>query len=383
MPTRPNRRFLWVGVAALLLFGARADAGRSRFEDPNGLGAFAVGHTVFDAVDPTRNDRTLRTELWYPVDPEDANGTPTFYDFQFLNLGLLSEVAWEDAPVSDLALFPLIVFSHGSGGVSFQSIFLMEALASHGFVVVAPNHTGNTANDVIGHTEDPFDVVARNRPLDVSFLIDWMLARSQDPLDPFFLKISGAVGVAGHSFGGFTALAMASGYEDAAAGTHVPPDPRVLAIAPIAPASSILSDAELESIHVPMFLLGGTLDTTTPIDPETTRPFELVPGRPLYRADVIGATHTHFANVCEIGDVLLELGLTDEEVDGLVVGYIETCRPPAIPVAEVQRIQDRYLVAFFGRHVYFDRRNDPFLSEEDAAANEPDVIYFRKGPGDP
>src|SRR5438874_8114140 len=36
--------------------------------------------------------------------------------------------------------YPLILFSHGFGGCNTQSIFLMEALAHSGYLVLAPNH---------------------------------------------------------------------------------------------------------------------------------------------------------------------------------------------------------------------------------------------------
>src|SRR5258708_3056475 len=35
---------------------------------------------------------------------------------------------------------PIVVFSQGSGGCATQSTFLTEALARHGYFVVAPNH---------------------------------------------------------------------------------------------------------------------------------------------------------------------------------------------------------------------------------------------------
>lgn len=43
--------------------------------------------------------------------------------------------------------FPLVVYSHGNGGLRYVSAFLTEHLASHGFIVVAPDHVGNTAID--------------------------------------------------------------------------------------------------------------------------------------------------------------------------------------------------------------------------------------------
>jgi predicted dienelactone hydrolase len=374
----PPLAALLLALAATLA-AADAGAGRPRFADPNALGAYAVGHTLFTAVDAARGDRALPSELWYPADAEDVVGaTPTRYDFQFLGLGLDSSAAFEDVPPSDDLAFPLIVFSHGNGGVSWQSTFLMERLASHGFVVVSPNHTGNTVNDVIGGTAVPFRQSAYDRPQDVSFLIDWLSARSLDPLDPFYLKINPFVaGVAGHSFGGFTTLASASGYSDPTLGPDLPPDPRVRAIAPIAPASSVLDDARLASVELPMFLLSGTLDTTTPIVPQTTRPFALVEGRPIYRADVVDAGHLHFANLCDIGAELTELGVSDDAIEQLIDGFLATCRPPALPIEDVKEIQSFYLTAFFKRHLYGDPDYDGWLTDDWAETQQPGVTWFR------
>ena len=372
-------------LAALVLFVAAftassAHAGRHRYADPRDLGPYAVGHSVFDATDPAR-DRTLRTEVWYPVDPDDAVGEPTFYDFQFLGLGLVSPVAIEDAPITADTWRPLVVFSHGSCGVSFQSTPLMEHLASHGFVVVAPNHKGNTVNECLGGGGDPFAVSAADRPADVSFLIDLFLAKTMDPDDAFFARVNPfAVGVAGHSFGGYTAIAMATGIDAPSLGLHVEPDPRVRAIAPIAPASEFFSDAELASIRVPMFLLGGTIDDTTPIEPNTTRPWELASARPIYRADLIGAGHLHFANACAIGQALLDFGVPERQIGNYVPGYDDTCGADDFPIEEAQRLESFYVTAFFKRTLLHDDRYDAFLSPDYAAANEPLVAYSRKDP---
>jgi predicted dienelactone hydrolase len=379
MPTLRTR--LLVLGAALLLAAPPAFAGRDRRDPPGDFGAYGVGHSVVELVDESRAGRRLTTEIWYPAIPDETS-VPTFYDFDFFGLGLPAEHAFEDAPAGPLAFSPLIVFSHGSGGASWQSTFLMEALASHGFVVAAPNHTGNTVHDSLNGTSVPLLESANDRPRDVSFVIDQMLARSADPLDPLFARVNPVrIGVAGHSFGGYTAIAMAAGMP----ALGIEPDPRVLAIAPIAPASSFFPDETLAGIDVPMFLLSGSLDTTTPIDPNTTRPWQLVDGPPVYRADVQGATHTHFAAVCDIGAVLSGLGFSDEAIDSLVPDFLITCRPPALDPEEVKRIQVTYLVAFFRRTLDAYWFYDQWLTEEWSAEHEPLVHYDTKGTegGDP
>ena len=59
---------------------------------------------------------------------------------------------------------------------------------------------------------------------------------------------------------------------------------------PLAPASSRLSDAALESIAIPMLIVTGTDDETTPIDDQSTRPLELASG-PATLVEIDGGTH--------------------------------------------------------------------------------------------
>ncbi len=349
--------------------------------DPDAIGPWAVGHAHFEAVDANRGNRTLAVDVWYPVDAEDAVGEPAFYELIeiILTFGITSQVAIADAPITDRHFLPLVVFSHGSGGINIQSISLMEALASHGFFVASPTHTGNSTFD--GPDDVPFEDIATDRPKDVSFLIDLLLARSADASDAYHQSISPvAIGVTGHSFGGFTALAMAAGYGASAFGP-VLPDRRVRAILPISGSSGAFSDDELRAVRIPALFLGGTLDTAVPIDPETTRPFGLVSSRALYRADVIDATHTHFANICDIAQVLIDIGIGPASwpnvgAGALIEPYQQTCIPPALPLATAVRLEILYSVAFFRRHLLHDLRYAPFLTETYTREREPDAAFF-------
>src|SRR5271154_6050647 len=47
---------------------------------------------------------------------------------------------WKPGTAAPAAGYPLVVFSHGYGGCNTQSVFLMEALAKAGYLVLAPNH---------------------------------------------------------------------------------------------------------------------------------------------------------------------------------------------------------------------------------------------------
>ncbi len=370
---------------------------------PGVLGPWAIGHRQLASVDASRahtgclgggNDgaacteasecpggscvnapagRPLPLEVWYPIDPPAAFGPFTAYVLAS-PFTLASTLTHENAEVSSGGPRPLVVFSHGSGGIAVQSVHLMEQLASHGFVVVAPTHTGNAqTDDSAGIPSVSLPQALLDRVPDVSFVIDHMLARAVTPADPFFGRIDALkIGVAGHSLGGFTTLAVKSGYQS------IPPDARVSAIMPIAPAASPLTDAELGIIAVPTLFMTGTLDALLA---DEIRAAGLIQSSPFnYRADVVGATHTHFANICDIANVLLALGFGPATwpslgAGALVAPYNDTCIPPAFPIDEATRLQNLYATAFFRRHLLGEPTYDQFLTTAYATANEPDVDF--------
>jgi predicted dienelactone hydrolase len=97
----------------------------------------------------------------------------------------------------------LVVISHGSGGVSWVHTDLARALVQRGFVVVVPQHAG----DSLGDDAEPGPESWKRRPAEVSRAIDVALAMPLflDTLEP------NKVGVFGGSAGGHTALSMAGG----------------------------------------------------------------------------------------------------------------------------------------------------------------------------
>jgi predicted dienelactone hydrolase len=327
-------------------------------DPPDEPGPYGVGHLVTEVVDPARDNRTLPVDIWYPTAP-DATGEATRYVLAG-DIGLDAELARDGVEAAD-GPFPLIVFSHGSGGIRSQSVFLTETLTSHGFVVASADHIGNTTLDSLTGSGVPQAQSAADRPADVVLVIDDALARNDDPSSVLAGTIDPErIGLTGHSFGGFTALAATTPVPDGAI------EPRIDVIVPIAPASSPFSEEQLTAITLPTLLVGGTEDTTTPIDPEITHPWELLGGDVVERVDLEGVGHMAFSEICAISDELTALGQAD------LIAYIEdfsdgACGPDAVPIENVHRLTNRYVVAFFLRELAGADGYDQFLeSTEDA-----------------
>lgn len=341
-------------------------------ESANGFGPLAVGHQRLEAFDENRGNRHIPYDVWYPVDLADASDEPrTIYPLQG-PFGLTAERAVEDLPVSRARLSPFLVFSHGGGGTNTQSVLLMETLASHGFIVVAPEHTGNTNDD----SSDSNEEALNNRVPDVSFIIDTFLGRNQIQGDDFFERVDAEnIGALGHSVGGGTALGTVAGFGTAAA------DERVKAVMPVSGTiSGIISAEALAAVEEPVLLMGGTLDTSVPIENNDFAFDALTASAAVFQADIIGATHTQFANICDIGNWLIDNGISqdlwaDIGAEALLEPYAEACGPDAFPIEEVQRIQNLYAVAFFRRYLLGQEEYDYYLQPEYAAAYEPNVAY--------
>lgn len=312
--------------------------------DPAELGPYGVGRTTIQITDVARQ-RPLTVDVWYPTEP-GATGEPSRYTFA-PDIEFASETALADVPVAAEGDFPLVVYSHGSGGLRYVASFFTETLASHGFVVAAPDHAGNTAIDLLAGGGVPFQQSAIDRPLDVSFVIDELLSRSDNDADPLAGAITARhIGVAGHSFGGFTAFASVSGF--AADERRSPPDDRVGAIVAMAPATQPLSQAQLGAIDVPTMIMVGTDDRTTPVRPNVTRPWRLVDTSPLYRVDIAAGGHQSFTDVCWYQDGLPALGDVPQLIIDAVDDYAEEgCVPELIGIDRAHEITNAYAVSFF------------------------------------
>jgi dienelactone hydrolase len=171
--------------------------------------------------------------------------------------------------------FPVIIFSHGLGGSREGYEYLGRHWASHGYVSVHLQHIGS--DDSIWRDASPGERMQRlrqavanlenaaNRPQDVSFAIDRLeKLNHEDRVLKGHLDLK-HLGVGGHSFGAFTALAIAGQRFGGQQGNISWADPRVKAVipmsAPVTPIQGRLESA-YDAIKIPCFHMTGTEDSS-------------------------------------------------------------------------------------------------------------------------
>lgn len=289
-----------------------ATAPASPERDPAARGAYGVGVTKMLFERPSssgaQEPRKLDTWIWYPTG--DAASAAAINDA---------------APAS--GRFPIVVFSHGSNGQPEFYRFFEEHVASWGLVVVAPPHPGNTSADCLPCGSQSIIESARNRPDDVEFVLDRMIALQDDPAQPLGRILDPArTALAGHSFGGWTAVITAKRGRFNA----------IVAMAPGLP-ETLLGAAP--SVHVPVLILGAGKDELVPPD-SVRKLYDALPdaASKVY-VSLPDAHHTSFDDRC--------FGCTD-----------------ALPEARGQQLTNRYATAFLATYLLGDERYRHYLSED-------------------
>lgn len=202
-------------------------------------GTFAVDSVLYNWHDSAR-DRDIPVRIYYPTTG--------------------------DGP------FPVIIFSHGLGGSRDGYEYLGRRWASHGYVSMHVQHIGS---DTAVWQESVFKMRAMrqaaanpanvlNRPKDVSFAIDQMQRLNRDDSVLKNRIDLERVGVGGHSFGAYTALAIAGEiFGGPVMGEKTFADPRVKAAMPMSapvPRNKNRFAQAFGQIRIPCFHMTGTKD---------------------------------------------------------------------------------------------------------------------------
>lgn len=153
-------------------------------------GNHPIASLIVPALDQARN-REFRCEIWWPVP------------------------AGESASALES---PLIIFVHGGGGNRRSAAYLCSHLASHGYVVAAMDHSEVIAPELAPAPDETpelraarVEAVIASRVPDVRFLLDFLLgggAATATGVDGRLAIDHDRIGLIGHSFGGWTVLAV-------------------------------------------------------------------------------------------------------------------------------------------------------------------------------
>ena len=347
---------------------------------PFDRGSSPVGVRTLTMRDATRGGRELTVEVWYPAadsfrgrDLDDTAG-----DVYTIAPGLpeMRQQAVRDAAAAN-GRFPLIVHSHGANGDRRDKTFLCTHLASHGYVIASPDFPGDTIADMVRDEQSgtgqrstmSIDDLAGYRPHDAAFVVDQMIAGVDSALAD---RIDGTrVGACGHSYGGWTSLALNS----------VSCRPRAtFAMAPLWGSRSPLPQLRRVGPRlrlddwcrpVATFLLAAELDNCVMLD-DLLELATLLP-HPSQFAIMPRAGHMHFVDHAQVAHELMRSmwaspNFPDPENDGPALARAARPFSELMPEAHAQDIVRGLCLAHMDAHVKQAAAARTFLSGDLEAA---------------
>ncbi len=256
-------------------------------------GNYAVGSTVvhIELKGTVGERRPMDVLLWYPADKQAYQSAPaTVYASRLNGVPIIDPnnpsvpmsfvVAADRARDSVLVdqggpSFPLIVFSHPAASDPQNAAFTLERLASHGFIVAAPWHNGDTQDEeridrinIRAGTKilpcfdggpspclDGLNKTVQNRALDVRALLDNITSYFGDRVDMEH------IGLLGQSRGSLTALMAAGG----STALNIQPEPRIDAIMTMTIAVRDATFKANLNHTIPTLMVTSKADRNTPM----------------------------------------------------------------------------------------------------------------------
>ena len=336
---------------------ASAPAPRSTMVPPSSFGPYRVGRQVITITSHTGRSRTI--DVWYPANATATGRLSTYVGPAFSGLASTGR-ALDRVPVAKGGPFPLVVYSHGSGAMRFIATFFTETLASHGFVVISADHTGDTISDVFaGHPSTPGQEpqIIASRAADVRMIVSVVLTRSATRGDLLYKAVDARrIGITGHSYGGLTAFATVSG-RTSSDGHAIPRDARFKAIVTMDATWDLLVSTDLAHVTIPTLSIVGE-----DMPPGGASFWYQTRSSPFLELRINRADHNVFTDICLYQRLLPE----QPHATPAAVAYINatanaTCRPPHLGADAAHLLTNRYAIAFLLVHLAGDQRYASYL----------------------
>ena len=357
--------------------GAEVDLGPppEPLRDYGVAGEYAVGNRRI-TMDDGSGTRALPVELWYPADesaraaaaagqPMAAFETGTTHEARLAELITASNAACLRATTASAASpaaatravpWPVIVFSHCHVCTRFAVAEVAERLASHGLVVAAPDHEGNTLWDQeAGTAAGVTSAFLTVRVSDVRRVLDRLLdpTATEIPADLRGNIDASRAAVMGHSFGGITT------------GAVVTADARFVAALSMAAPISALGGTRPVDIEIPyLFLLAREDNSITEAGNGLMRNDYRRLGGTAWLVEVEDAGHWSFSDIVSIGG--------DNFLPGCGMDIRQTMPDETFTYLEpgaARELAADVAAAFFAIYLLDDPGGATFLSRLDAPAH--------------
>lgn len=214
--------------------------------------------------------------------------------------------------------YPVVVYSHGfkpfafSAGIDYRNnTFLVETLASFGYVVISPDLS---SNNVYFGSNGTGQANSQRDGEDALAALDFAALLGQDPTHPLFALVDeDRAGLAGHSRGADGSLIAAADEVVARAAQA-----RVKAVVAFAPPAtdSRNSNAALQFgdfSSIPTFLVGASEDSIAPISDQ--QDILALAGAPSWLFEITGGNHSQYKDSATriLGDSAASLLLTEQQ----------------------------------------------------------------------
>jgi predicted dienelactone hydrolase len=291
MNSRMSNAFLGITLAACLMLPDLAAAEKTTVNtaaNAGDWGKFEVSSAVvhIELTGTVGERRPMDLLLFYPADKQAHKNatTLTVYSSRLKGVTLdparwdpiswqvVAERAKEGVPVDQGGpSFPLIVMSHAAQGQPINYAATLERLASHGYIIAAPWHEGDTQDDRLidqinllagrkllqcfdgglSPCTDGINKAVQNRARDVVAILDNITGYFGDRVD------TDRVGFLGQSRGTVTAYSVAGGSTP----LNIPREPRVDAIMTLTSGNrAIMFAQDLQKVTIPALLVHGKID---------------------------------------------------------------------------------------------------------------------------